>query len=280
MKFSQRQGINPAQKLAQRESMDDDLKNSLWSAVTLVFFERVRFNRGTYNQTKESDLGSLITCIWLHLFKKPVDTIPYEFSNTVNTVRKYFFQAEWYEIFDFIETIARYCDDNSRKDFIDICNTYLERENSAYRFLKGEITEITSAEEIDCVEKAASTPLINVSEHLKSALSLLNSRDNPDYRNSIKESISAVESLAKSLTGDEKATLGQALKILEKNGKLHEALKSSFSSLYGYTSDANGIRHALLQESTLVKADAKFMLVSCSAFINYLIEMHGLQHSK
>lgn len=103
----------------------------------------------------------------------------------------------------------------------------------------------------------------------------MNNRETPDYRNSIKESISAVESLAKVLSGSDKATLGEALKEIEKNGKLHSALKSAFSSLYGYTNDAEGIRHALLDESSLTKADARFMLVSCSSFVNYLIELNG-----
>jgi hypothetical protein len=40
--------------------------------------------------------------------------------------------------------------------------------------------------------------------------------------------------------------------------------------MYGYTSDAEGIRHALLEEPTLEQADAIFMLVTCSAFVNYL----------
>jgi hypothetical protein len=72
------------------------------------------------------------------------------------------------------------------------------------------------------------------------------------------------------LTGNPKATLGQALKQIEKDNNIHPALKSSFSSLYGYTSDADGIRHALLEDDNLNQEDAKFMLVACSAFINYL----------
>ena len=57
---------------------------------------------------------------------------------------------------------------------------------------------------------------------------------------------------------------------MEKRIKLHGALKRAFNILYGYTSDANGIRHALLDEANLTFDEAKFMLVSCSAFINYL----------
>lgn len=96
-------------------------------------------------------------------------------------------------------------------------------------------------------------------------------RKSPDYRNSIKESISAVESICKIITGDSKATFGTALKKIEEQHGLHGALRRAFDSLYGYTSDASGIRHALLEEPDLDFDDAKFMLVSCSAFVNYLI---------
>ncbi len=53
---------------------------------------------------------------------------------------------------------------------------------------------------------------------------------------------------------------------------IHPALKASIKSLYGYTSDADGIRHAMLYESNLSYIDAKFILVACTNFINYLID--------
>lgn len=104
------------------------------------------------------------------------------------------------------------------------------------------------------------------------ALDMLADRSSPDYRNSIKESISAVESVAQIITGDSSATLGSALKVIERKGSMHPALKASLSSLYGHTSDADGIRHAMLEASSLSFINAKFMLVACRAFINYLIE--------
>jgi hypothetical protein len=70
---------------------------------------------------------------------------------------------------------------------------------------------------------------------------------------------------------DKNASLGAALKVLEKRGVMHPALKSAFSSLYGYTSGADGIRHALMEESNLTSADARFMLIGCSAFVHYVI---------
>jgi len=116
-----------------------------------------------------------------------------------------------------------------------------------------------------------SKPLRGIHAHLKRALDLLADRKSPDYRNSIKESISAVEAICNLIAGKKKATLGQALKKIEDKVGLHPALKSAFSSLHGYTSNAEGIRHALLDEPNLSFEDAKFMLVSCSAFVNYLI---------
>jgi len=72
------------------------------------------------------------------------------------------------------------------------------------------------------------------------------------------------------VTKNPKATLGDALELLEKKHSLHPALKAGFSKLYGYTSDEGGIRHAMLDEPNLTSADAIYFLVSCSAFINYL----------
>ena len=62
-----------------------------------------------------------------------------------------------------------------------------------------------------------------------------------------------------------------ALKEIEKRELLHPALKDGFIKLYGYTSDADGIRHAMLDEpKKLTAADACYFLLSCTSFTNYL----------
>src|SRR5262249_50572550 len=97
----------------------------------------------------------------------------------------------------------------------------------------------------------------------------------PDHRNSIKEAISAVEAAAKLIAGSEGSGLGPALNRLAAKVTLHGALKAAFLSLYGYTSDSGGIRHALLEEDNVGYDEAKFMLVACSAFVNFLISRAG-----
>lgn len=278
MRFSQRLGLIPATKVAQREAMDDELRNSLWSLLTLYYWDTYHapgnpmYGRDDY--VRGSNLEPLMMDLWLHFFKKPVDTIDEYWESCHKRLRDFFFKSNWYEVYDFIEFIADSGAERQKVKFIESCNTYLERENSAYRFVNGSITEITSQQEIDEVESALanSGPYGGAKTHLTSALAMLSSKTSPDYRNSIKESISAVEALAKKLAQDDSGTLGSILKALEKSKKLHPALKNAFSSLYGYTNDAEGIRHALLDEPNLTKADARFMLICCSAFINYAIE--------
>ncbi len=280
MKFSQRLGIISADKAIQIGSLDEDLRNSLWSLLTIYYWDKFNKHKFDYGSRVDyisgSNLDGIFRGLWLNYFKKPIDTIPslfYDERYGLGILRNYFFQAKWYEVYDFIEFIGAFLIEGKKNSFINDCNNIFEKENSGYRFVDGKIIEISSANEVNEIETAIekATPYYGVKQHLISAIALMSDKENPDYRNSIKESISAVESLCKKIAGDEKANLASALKVLEKKGHMHSALKSAFSSLYGYTSDADGIRHALMEQSNLTNADARFMLISCSAFINYVI---------
>lgn len=141
---------------------------------------------------------------------------------------------------------------------------------SAYRFVNGVVTRITEIQEISEIEQALKTNMSPVNTHLQCSLENLSDRKAPNYRNSVKESISAVESLVKITLKTDKGTLAQLIKNLEDKIGLHPALGKAFSNLYGYTSDEKGIRHALIKEENVDFNDAKFMLVVCSAFINFV----------
>lgn len=154
-------------------------------------------------------------------------------------------------------------------------NKIMEQEKSGYRFLNDKFINITSEEELAEISQATDSPYESVSTHFRKALTLYSDRKNPDYENSIKESISAVEAMCCIITGatGSQATLGNTLKKLEANGvMIHSAMKAGFEKMYGYTSDADGIRHGGIDFTNAPAEDAKYMLISCSAFVNYLVE--------
>ena len=214
-----------------------------------------------------------MSCLWFSYFKKPLDTLGSDWDDIGTLLRAYFFECPWWEVYDFIEFVAQnfpYDFSYANKGrFVAVCNTILERELSGYRFVADTISPITNATEIDSIDRALVKAARPVRTHLSRALELLSDRDSPDYRNSIKESISAVESLVIDALG-EKGTLGQLVKKLETEIGLHPALGKTLSTLYGYTSDGDGIRHALIDTDKATLADATFFLVVCSAFINFV----------
>jgi len=266
MRFSERMGLKPVKQLIQTESMDADLRNSLWNILNLHCWE----DTGVFlaGSTK-----NIFQELWINFFKWPLNTLSTVWDSAYGTITNLYFSFEWWKVYEFVEFIAQNHDGLPR-DFEVICNKILERELSAYRFIDGKISPITATEEIKAIENALTIPdkFKNVKIHLRNALEKFSDRKNPDYRNSIKESISAVEAIAILITKNPKTSLEKALSSIESKIGLHGALKSAFSKLYGYTSDAEGIRHALTEEPNLSSDDAKFMLVSCSAFANYLIE--------
>ena len=270
--FSHKYGYKPIKSIVQIESMDNDLRNSLWNAVHIFHLQNLDPDY-ILNCTQNEKMRILCMFLWRDYFKKPIDTIPELCSEAITYLRKYFFRCEWNEVYDFLQFLANIdLDIENSEKFKKFCNTVLEQELSGYRFVEDAIAPITSEEEIAEIEKALTCKdsLHPIAIHLQAALNLLSDRKSPDYRNSIKESISAVETICKLITNNKKGSLSQAIKVITDKIELHPDLKEAFYKLYGYTSDAEGIRHALMDKSDLDFEDANFMLVTCSAFINYL----------
>ena len=276
MQFSERYGYKNVREIVQIDSIDEPLRNALWSLLKIYVWDQVHASTGMYggyylSSRSNGEIQALCKRLWFSYFKKPLDQLDNEWKKVSGQLRQHFFECEWYEVYDFIEFVANNYERYQFKDnFIEACNLALEKEVSAYRFVDGIISRITEQQEIEEIEQALNQARGPVQTHLRRALELLSSRESPDYRNSIKESISAVESLVAGVAGAGKGTLGQVIKKLEEKVGLHPALKTAFSSLYGYTSDEGGIRHALMEAETIRFEDAKFFLVVCSAFVNFV----------
>lgn len=260
--FAERYGyIKPSDDLI-IECMPQDVINALCNCIYSL------------EDNKDVDYNFVNNISWIYFFNEKQS----DYDEYVDCITDYLDDdnIEWYHKLSLIDFVIKIISDfynSSLQKFVKRINFEFERLNYGYRIINNLVTPITSKEEINSIEEAIGFAKDNIKEHLNSALKHLADKEKPDYRNSIKESISAVGVLCREITGEN--DLGKALSALEKKqGLLHPQLKAAFNNLYNYVNEKqSGIRHELMDESgTFVPTyhEAKFMLVSCTAFINYM----------
>lgn len=265
LSFSQRNGYTNVKNIIQVESINDYLRTDLWNFLYEIFFEAI------LSRTKPH---SLLIAIYAIFLREKITAIPSLRDPREERLEGIFFHSSWYKIYDFLEFFYNYlCENSEEADpawFERHINKILSENNAGYRMIKGQITPITDENEIKTIQIAMdNSPYKEIAIHLKSALTFFSDKTHPDYRNSIKESISAVEVFCRKIT--ETNTLGEALKKINANGIIiPSTIKEAVTKLYAFTNGKDGIRHALMDESEIEKAEAYFMLIACSCFINYL----------
>lgn len=267
MSFSKRMGLVPIEVPIQLDDMTIELRNSLWNLLLVSDFADQEKNE--FDEIFETSILKKIE--WL-FFKKNLSDLPRSAQNYIDILKDWIISAHWFEVYDFLEFVLKL----KAPVNTDTLNQVLEMENSGYRFLNGKFIPISGDNEITSLKISLShrDKYSSVREHVETAMNLMSDKRNPNYRNSIKESISAVEAVAKVIAGSNDFKLPSILQSMERKGKLHSSLKEGFKNLYGWTNKDGGIRHAMMEKSNLDLADARYMLVTCSAFVNLLIEKH------
>ena len=263
--FSEQHGYRPDRsRVFQFEEMDDRLRNAIWNFLWKNFF----------TDAFERHAERVISGVWTNAIGKPFDKLlifgRLETEYARDVLRNWYFEAAWHEIYDVLEYVLRNTSSKSHKYG---ANAILIREGAAYRFVGDVITPITSVDELVEVEDVLkhTGPFDAASQHIKQAVNRLSDRGNPDARNAIKEAISAVESAVKVASGDPKADIEKGLKKLG----LHSQLEQAWKKMYNWTSDEGGVRHGKEEISQVGLAEARYMVVACSAFVNYLIAKHA-----
>lgn len=270
--FSERYNYTKPSDVIIREQITPEIQNAICSCYDRL--QDTLPKTGTYYENPYVDLEKYL---WTYFLNQREGN--FRDGRRYHVVATLFLEDEhnpWYRKLDLIEFTIKYLHKFSiavSTKFVKQLNFEFERLNFAYRVVGTEIVEITSKEEIAAVESAMHDSATNIRTHLDKALELYAQRPKGDYRNSIKESISAVEAYCREITGEN--TLGKALdKLKDKGLVIPPVLKSAFEKLYAYTNQPDtGIRHALMDEDgtyTPASEEALFMLVSCSSFINYL----------
>lgn len=274
--FSERYGYTKPSDVIIRERITPEIQNAICNCYNDLKKTISWQEENIYGYQLRSLYPEIEKEIWVHFLNKR----KIEYSDNKNIIINHIKNDsyEWYNKLNLIEysiktlyylLISKKVSIRIFKNFIDSLNYEFKRLNFSYRIINGLIIETTSEFEISTIEEALYKNSDNIRIHLNKALELYAQKPIGDYRNSIKESISAVEAASRNITGENVLNFK---KMEEKGILISSVLRQAFEKLYGYTNDkSTGIRHALMDDTNAPEAEeALFMLVSCSAFINYL----------
>ena len=207
-RFSERVGAVKVE--TQVASMDQRLKHSLWNLVGRIL--------------PSDDLAHAVEQISVGVLKIPTDLIPRGYSAPRAWLFKECMKLTWAQVYDLVEFVSENSLELSShrvnsNAFQNAANQILTEDHSAYRFIGGQLTPITNPIEIAEVESALAiggAKFEGIRTHISQAVAHFGKRPAPDYRNAVKEAISAVESAAKTISGKDNATLDDALKAVAK----------------------------------------------------------------
>ena len=286
--FSQRHGYEDPPQPLQLEELPRAARVAIWN----VLYEHLSDALPTDIEIMEAwDVGhqlspDVLCSPWDKILEElyvehdnmPRDDWNSEFEAWRIELRERISTYEFNRVFELIEFIMRHSD--CPPNFIERMANKFSSNRLAYTIDAGPPPTILPAatpEEGErlkaSLKELHSAGLDVVRDQLHKASKLINEGD---WRGSIRESIHAVESVAKQIDPGGANTLGKALSSLQKRGVLqHEPLKEAFSSLYGYT-NKQGIRHALLDndKADVTIDEAVFMLGACASFASYLWRKH------
>jgi hypothetical protein len=268
--FEQAEGVEPLPAQLQLREVSPQLRAVLWSYVHSRLRESIE--RSEYSR---SYLGKPWSMILMdeHVYRqhRMVDDFVNDPTELISETRAIFEHGNYLGIFGWLEFVLKH--PNCDHGFASNVDRILRYCKAAYRVVdKKVICPIGSETEQTVLTKAfadlASTQLNGARQHLRYAVTRLTQGA---YADSVRESIHAVEAVCVTLepTAD---VLSKALAKLEQKISIHPAMKKGFTSLYAYTSDEGGVRHALLEDEAKVdEADALFMLGACASFVTYVL---------
>jgi hypothetical protein len=264
--FKQAEGLEELPRPLDRNSLSPRLRAKLWEFYYKAAFYGYQLRDWSLYVLKDE---------YVELLHQPITKFPHASYEHSERLEKLFIKGEFAEVMQHLQFVLRhrFCP----KELRNLVEFIFTDNQAAWKLLyEGEETTFipsSNVYEVSAIDKAykelkqaefggGKTHLINASEALAQG----------KWNDSIRESISAVESVAKKICNDPNADLSKALSKLEQSGtNIHGALKNAFNNMYGYTSDEKGIRHSLVEQGHQCdQADAQFMLGACASFISYL----------
>ena len=171
------------------------------------------------------------------------------YPNIWNEVQELIYRCKWFRVYDIIEALHEQMANNrdwsfnAAANFSDEINTYFLEEGIGWQLVDGRIVtrgpEAFESVVTDAEEALEDTARPTAASHLREARQDLSRRPEPDLTGAIYHAMGALEAVARDLTGDPKATLGEVVK--RNPDLLPPPLDRALSQTWGYAS--NEARH-------------------------------------
>ncbi len=286
LSFSQRSGYEDLPEPMRLEQISDELRREIWNLTRRWLDDLPRTSpvellalSSSENFVKEGRIF-VEEVLGEHL-ALPEDDILTDTAQTKAVFKKLILDHEPFNrLLDLLEAMINHPVPVSIQKAAEIRNLFNKHaapyrldDISPFRFIprsteeQGEVTA-------ESVVRLRSAGMDGASTHLRQATVHLRHKR---YAESITASVHAVESVARLLASDAGKALSPALNSLERSGLLkHKALKNGMLNRYGYASDEQGLRHALVDQSEadVGEDEALFMYGACACFAAYLADKH------
>ncbi len=132
---------------------------------------------------------------------------------------------------------------------------------------------------IDTVETLLTPDYPDVWNQFRKAREFLYNVKPPDYLNSVKEAVGAVEGFSKIILYHPKDTLSDLLPEIRQSHLAHPAMGKIIEAIYAVRGDEPGIGHGAYVSSNFEYSDAEFMLNISASLIIYLARKEMKQKS-
>jgi hypothetical protein len=267
--FAQAEGAEPLPTQLKRTEVSKELRAVLWKFIHDQIDESAEYDG--FRHQVDKPWSNILEQLHVYHYHRLVSRgFSLRLKDALESVESVFAAGDYVAIYGWLQFVLSIYHPQS---FVEEIEQRLRYCRSPYRVVDNEVLcPLGSDEEAKAIEKAfsdlRSSGLSGAREHLKKASGELTAGH---FAASVRESISAVESIVRVLEPD--GDFGKALAKLEAKTNIHGALKQGFTKIYAFTSDEQGIRHALLEKGApdVDEADALFMIGACSAFVSYLI---------
>ena len=286
--FSQREGKVPLPEALQAGKLNNKFKNQIWLVIERYinngdielcdFIDpeiEIQSDVHFYRNEDQDFWDHFVLSYHTNVLEVPHDVIKVEKAQEIKMwMRDSILKKEGHEILTLLEYMLRSPHipeelANNIESSFELAPYFIDHSDGIATIIPS-----TSEEAKESIKKSLDN--INQSEltgtkvHLRKAAQELNTEN---FSGSMRESIHAVASAARQIDPKASKDLDAALNSLEKHGiHIHPALKQAFKTLYGYTSNEEGVRKPFVKkESADVGIDeAIFMYSACVAFVDYL----------